>query len=244
MKSLNETIYIFDVDGTLTEPRKKVTKKFEQQFLKWVKGKRAIIATGSDFVKTKEQLTSPMIESFEMIFCCMGNELRDSSGNIVYKNSYTPPTNLVSDLERLAHKSKYKTKTGNHIEIRTGMINFSTVGRNANHQQRMEYNKWDKSHNERYKLVNMLKKKYSNLTFSVGGSISIDIIPEGKDKGQCIDYILQNLNPHRVKFYGDRTGPGGNDYGIVKKLEYSNIPEYSWSQVEGPGELLSSLLNS
>ena len=53
MKNLNETIYIFDVDGTLTEPRKKVTKIFEQQFLKWVRGKRAIIATGSDFKKTK-----------------------------------------------------------------------------------------------------------------------------------------------------------------------------------------------
>ena len=47
--SMNKKCYIFDVDGTLTEPRRPVTKKFKKSFMKWAKDKEIYISTGSDF---------------------------------------------------------------------------------------------------------------------------------------------------------------------------------------------------
>ena len=242
MNHLNKKVYIFDVDGTLTEPRKRMSKKFANFFSSWSKDKTLIISTGSDYQKTRQQIPLEILKKFQYIFCCMGNELRNSKGKIIRSNNFVPESSLIEDLKNIVKRSKYKEKTGLHIENRTGMLNFSVVGRNADSQQRKKYNLWDEKNKERLNIVNKLSKKYTDLNFSIGGSISIDIIPVGNDKGQCIDYIIENLNPDNIEFYGDKTSPGGNDYGIVKKIESLNINSLSWTCVNGPDDLERILL--
>ena len=52
----NKICYIFDVDGTLTEPRQKMSSKFANEFTSWMKDKQTFVATGSDYNKTKDQV--------------------------------------------------------------------------------------------------------------------------------------------------------------------------------------------
>ena len=235
----NKTSYIFDVDGTLTEPRKMMTPAMAREFKEWASGKELFIATGSDYAKTKQQVPESVLNCFKLIFCCMGNEIRDNSGYVIEKSNFQISEDLDNDLMKILKESKYHTKTGNHIEFRTGMVNFSIVGRSANFVQRSEYNSWDAINSERQKIVDFINKKYPTLDATIGGSISIDINEEGKDKGQIINY-LENKEVQKIVFVGDKCYPGGNDYGIIRELKKSNIA-FEWYQVENTLDTLALL---
>ena len=51
----NKICYIFDVDGTLTKPRKQMKYNFARELGLWLEDKQCIVATGSDYKKTKER---------------------------------------------------------------------------------------------------------------------------------------------------------------------------------------------
>ena len=65
----NKICYIFDVDGTLTEPRQQMSPDFLREFKAWSEDKQCIIATGSDFLKTKQQVPQDILSDFKYIFC-------------------------------------------------------------------------------------------------------------------------------------------------------------------------------
>jgi phosphomannomutase len=234
-----KTVYIFDVDGTMTEPRQKVTDEFANYFKKWSVGRDLYISTGSDFKKTKEQLGTELLMLFREIYCCMGNETRLPDETIIKQRDFVIPDALEVTLNNFLKESICPLKTGNHIELRTGMINFSTVGRNANKIERLNYNNWDKESKEREKIANYINLNFPLLEASVGGSISIDIIEKGRDKGQVVKHLIA-AGVERIVFYGDKCSKGGNDYGIIRELEYSNI-EYQWTNISGPDFLLNIL---
>ena len=110
-------------------------------------------------------------------------------------------------------RSLWPTRHGNHIEIRTGLVNFSVIGRNCTREQREEYYLWDQKHQERSEICKRLKELLPDLTFEIGGQISIDIFPNGHDKSQILSYIKQP-----VIFFGDRMEPGGNDYALAQSI--------------------------
>ena len=230
----NKVCYIFDVDGTLTEPRQSILEEHKNIFTEWAKGKQCFISTGSDFVKVREQLDQETLDCFKLIYCCMGNETRKSDGFIVRKNNFLVPDELNRDLEDFIRHSLYEHRTGRHFEIRTGMLNFSIVGRNATPEQRKEYYEWDKFVNERHKMANFINDKFPDLEASVGGSISIDIIQKGCDKGQVVHNLISQ-GAEKIVFVGDRCFPGGNDYGIIRELKETNIV-YEWYNVTSPNE--------
>ena len=155
-----KTCYLFDVDGTLAEPKAQINENFKKQFITWSQNKQLFIATGSEYIKTKQQISLEMINCFKAIFCCMGNEVRYPSGNILHKNEIIFPDQLEYDLSNLLQNSDFPYRTGNHIEYRTGMINFSIVGRNANPLQRKEYLEWDKLNSERHQLVSFINDTF------------------------------------------------------------------------------------
>ena len=95
-----ETIYLFDVDGTLTHPLTEVDDVFADIFLSWVrdKKKKVYLVTGSDIKKTKKQLFSSFIDQCEGIFTCSGNVFY-SKGKKVYENDLQLPQGFIEDLE-------------------------------------------------------------------------------------------------------------------------------------------------
>lgn len=57
--------------------------------------------------------------------------------------------------------------------FRNGMINVSPVGRNANFQERNDFEKWDKEHGARAKFVEALKEKFGDY-----GLTYADLLPK------------------------------------------------------------------
>ena len=124
--------------------------------------------------------------------------------------------------------------------IRTGMLNFSTLGRDSSIRERKGYYEWDKASHERLQIVDLLKSEYPYLDFVIGGEISIDIQPIGADKRQAIEWVRKRTK-NRLVYFGDKCTHGGNDFSAANKIFCGNYGKYY--QVSGPEETIDILLN-
>ena len=230
--AMPKVVYLFDVDGTLTEPLSEIDDEFADIFLSWLRDyeKTAYLVTGSDIAKTQRQIFGSFIDQCAGIFTCSGNVFY-TQGRLVYENDLVLPSTFIEDLELyLEEGSDWRKKTGNHIEIRQGMVNFSTVGRNASPDLRSAYYKWDQDVGEREDIVEYITNLYPELEVAIGGTISVDIYPAGKNKSQVVEK-MQELYGSDVSlvFVGDRNIPGGNDWPLAQRLE--RMENCHWFQV-------------
>ena len=187
-------IYIFDVDGTLTPSRQRMTEEFAKFFDEWTSKNKYYLVTGSDIDKTKEQVPIAYIDRANGIFTCCGNQFYIED-ELVYENKFTPPDSLIKD-----------------------------------------YFQYDDLVGEREKIASAIRFNWSKLDAVIGGQISIDIYPKGKDKSQVLDVIKQTeiIKPDEYIFIGDKIEGGGNDYPLAKLME--KIDNGSYHQTEGPGK--------
>tara|TARA_Y100000593_G_C4268488_1_gene316101 strand:- start:101 stop:802 length:702 start_codon:yes stop_codon:yes gene_type:complete len=210
--------FLFDIDGTLTPARKRMEKDFKTFFGLWTgeqysKGNKVFLVTGSDKDKTKRQIGVALWRFVTGCYQNCGNQLY-VRGRLREESSWKPSDKLRSDIAKVVESSMWYCRAKNNLEERTGMANMSTVGRSASPALRKEYFEWDKRHREREKIVQILSSKHPELEFAIGGEISIDIYPKGKDKSQ----VLSDMFGHTV-FFGDRCGTDGNDYHISQKAD-------------------------
>jgi len=227
-----QRVYLFDVDGTLTAPLEEVDEEFASVFLEWVERTEAVVylVTGSDMKKTKRQLLYTMIDSCAGVFCCSANQFW-REGKLVSEKKFRAPRGLIRDLKiYLEQGAQYNIRTGNHIERRPGMINFSVVGRRATPRQRAAYTRWDRTAHEREDIVDYVTTAYPQLDVVIGGCISVDIYPKGNDKAQVVP-VLKEIYGEDVSmvFVGDRNVPGGNDWALAQVL--AKEPNSHWFQV-------------
>jgi len=217
--------FLFDVDGTLTPARKKMEEDFKRFFGFWVnnqheRGNRVFLVTGSDKEKTKSQIGLALWRLAAGCYQNCGNQLY-IRGRLREESSWEPSDELRSNIARAVESSVWYCRAENNLEERAGMANMSTVGRSASPVLRKEYFEWDKKHREREEIARLLSQKHPELEFAIGGEISIDIYPKGKDKSQVLSDMFG-----RTVFFGDRCGTSGNDYHISQKAdEYHHVKD-------------------
>jgi len=210
---------LFDVDGTLTEPRKVVSPE-TLTALAELRSKIAIgVVGGSDLTKQKEQLgDSPKM--FDWCFAENGL-LAHKDGEVIGQTSLV--THLGEDnLKRVINwvlayfaTLDIPVKRGTFVEFRQGMLNVSPIGRNCSREERNDFEKFDLANKVRETMVAKMKEEFADLklTYSIGGQISFDVFPQGWDKTFCLKY-LNEADFDEIHFYGDKTFEGGNDYEI------------------------------
>ena len=199
--------FVFDVDGTLTPSRDKIDPEFHDFFLNICHKQTVFIVTGSDYVKTEEQLGHDICYAVWGVFNCSGNML--TRRNVVmYTNDFELTQDELDLLDEEQKKSGFTVRTGNHIEKRLGAVNFSIVGRNANSVERQQYKVWDEATNERVEICRRLNRLFTRLECVIGGETGIDIFMKGHDKSQIAKYVKPFV------FFGDRCEVGGNDHSI------------------------------
>jgi phosphomannomutase len=214
-------VYIFDVDGTLTKSRLKMTEEFEKYFTKWADSNIFYLVSGSDLDKMKEQVPQNILDKADGLFCCAGNNFYDNKkdGILTRENKFEDTEEIIKWLQDILDNNKklYPKRFGNHIENRGSMINFSVIGRKCSYEEREIYFDFDRERKERSNIVALLKNNFEHIDASIGGQISIDIYPKGNDKSQVID-IVKNRHEgvDEYVFVGDRVRKGGNDYPLAK----------------------------
>jgi phosphomannomutase len=233
---MNDTIVLFDMDGTLTEPR----MKFDNQDLRRSLyqlcnyGTHIGIITGSDEDYMREQLGDFLRKSP----CRYKTHLLPCNGTKYYK-----PPQFANEDHQLEHEvnmekhlgeKEYRDLiceliysqvdvcqlgaplTGHFINCRGSMINWSPIGRNATQKHREIFIELDKTTGIRDRVISelrailLLKKIDDKIVIKLGGDTSFDIYPTGWDK----TYGLRHFRGWDVWFVGDRCGENGNDYEI------------------------------
>lgn len=211
--------YVYDVDMTLAESDCMMEDDFAEVFRKAMAGKQYFFCSGSALPKMKMQIPADIIENAAGLLPVMGGELW-KNGERVYQRTFEWPEGLEDDLKEILANSKYEERTGDHIQDRETMICFSTVGKAADMPARKRYEAWEDVHNERQGFAEVLRAKYPDLNFVIGGKTSIDISEKGNDKGQVLAALRQYYSAETpLTFIGDRMWEGGNDYPLMLKLE-------------------------
>ncbi|KAG6663458.1 hypothetical protein CIPAW_02G028200 [Carya illinoinensis] len=211
-------IALFDVDGTLTAPRKAVTPKMLEFMGELRKVVTVGVVGGSDLSKISEQLGKTVIDDYDYVFSENGlvahkdgklvgtQSLKSMLGEDKLKEFINFTLHYIADLDI----------RGTFIEFRSGMLNVSPIGQNCSQEERDEFKNYDKVQNIRPKIISVLREKFAhlNLTFSIGGQISFDVFPQGWDKTYCLRYLDDF---HEIHFFGDKTySMGGNDHEIYE----------------------------
>lgn len=206
--------FIFDVDGTLTPSRQRMSGDFQNFFLDFCYANDVYLITGSDNPKTVEQVGEDVAMAAKRIYNCSGNDVWEAGVN-VHTNEWKLPEDAHEWLSNILTQSQFSLRTGMHFEHRPGMCNFSIVGRNATQEQRKMYVGWDTSQNERDEISKEFNYLFPELEARPGGETGIDIAPLGLDKSQ----IIKDFEPEDVlHFFGDRMDKAGNDYPLKKVI--------------------------
>jgi len=232
-----KTRWIFDVDGTLTPSRGKIDPEFKKFFNNFCRSNPVYLVTGSDKPKTVEQIGEDTYNLAHTVYNCSGNDVWQGKKNIRH-NEWKLPELPATFLSQCLSESAFELRTGLHFEHRTGMCNFSIVGRNADKAQRAQYVEYDIKNDERNIIAKNFNIMFPDLEARPGGETGIDIAPKGSDKSQIIvDFDLKD----QIWFFGDRMDEGGNDYPLAKLLKNTrHVPKWqitweylSWFQEQG-----------
>ncbi|KAK7112075.1 phosphomannomutase 2-like [Littorina saxatilis] len=217
------TLCLFDVDGTLTEPRQKIDKATED-FLKKLKTRVLVgLVGGSDLVKIAEQMGGDAVhQKYDYVFAENGL-MAFKEGNLIEKQNIQKfigdeiLQKLINFALRYMSELTLPCKRGTFVEFRNGMINLCPVGRSCSQEERVQFAEYDKEHQVRPKFVEALRKAFpdAGLEFAIGGQISIDVYPTGWDKRFCLQFVLKD-NIKTIHFFGDKVDKGGNDHEVYE----------------------------
>ena len=206
-------ILCFDMDGTITEPRKKIDPLMRAMLTTLIDDNYKVwIVTGSNSEKCREQLGS-LFYNVDRVFCCSGAEEWMSGFNISTQVTWSPDITLIFALYNILTNCPFEPKTGKHMEIRTGMLNFSFLGRNYSEGDREKFTEWDTKNAYRLYIAKLLQDKFPNIDIMLGGKTSIDIVPKGFGKQSILDRTDEPL-----WFFGDEIKPLGNDLLLANRV--------------------------
>jgi phosphomannomutase len=236
---MNKTIVLFDMDGTLTEPRQSFERSLRPALIKLADCAEIGIVSGSDYEYIREQmdliLNRSHIRYKTHLLPCNGTK------------HYTPPKNNRSDYELIYNKNMkdeigfdnynhliinllqrqvrfshiLPVLTGEFIQYRGSMVNWCPIGRGAGSSERKSFVDLDTSYSpslrEQESLSLSTDKSLTDLKlqFKIGGDTSFDIFPQGWDKTHSLKHFLN----YDVWFVGDRCHDGGNDKELYDLLK-------------------------
>ena len=234
-------IILFDMDGTLTPPRKKIKRDVVDALKEKSKDFDIGIVTGSDFDYVMQQCKdlfnqSGIDPSRLHIFPCNGTkkyvweytqytlaysvDMIEKIGMLAYRKLLSTIVDSQSDIMMF-----YPTVplSGTFFQYRGSLLNWCPIGRIANQEQREAWKKLDNDFKIREEYLKVLQeylnKENIKLDVALGGSTSFDIFPVGWDK----TYVMKHLDKYaNVFFVGDKCREGGNDKALYDLLQKNN----------------------
>lgn len=210
-------VLVFDVDGTLTPPRQPMEEAMARELRRLANARQVYLVTGSDRAKLEAQVAPDILEASAGVFCCLGNELWRGQ-RLVMEMRHDFPPELIEFATSLIAAAAYPVRTGRHVEERTGSLNISVVGRNANLLQRRDYARHDRATAERDRIIAEIEARHPEYECNRGGQISIDIAPRGWNKARVFKEVKARSPEAAVHFFGDTISEGGNDLPLAQAL--------------------------
>ncbi len=227
-------IVLFDMDGTLTPAREKMTYRMSDKLAELQKNNFEIgIVTGSDMDYLKQQcdvmLDLSPVDFTEIHYLpCNGTKYyryERSDFQSIYEldmkaeigvDSYNRLIRVILSLQSsMANAYPELPLTGNFVSYRGSMINWCPIGRLAVESERKSWARFERRYETRNQWFRILRQSLNqigleNVNVKLGGETSFDIYPQGWDK----TYAFRNFDENdTIYFVGDRCQRYvGNDY--------------------------------
>jgi len=236
---MSRHVVLFDMDGTLTEPRRPFASILSSPLKQLVQVADIGIVTGSDLPLLQEQMNSILTDhairySLHVLPCNGTQYLKPPE----FPSDSHIPVESVSMQKELGGVAWRRLMeiiinqqlrasdldiplTGQFVNNRGSMLNWCPIGRSASSEERKKFENFDRKFKFRKRVLNELRSELTsatidNVTVKLGGETSFDIYPHGWDK----TYSLRYFENSTVWFVGDRAhSPKGNDYEIFKACE-------------------------
>ena len=232
---MNKILFLFDVDGTLTESSAIICDSMKNKLKDLIKNNIDIgIVGGGKLDKILLQMGDDLYFKHYFTECgCIYNKNELYPYNIKLKEIYCknirehklyPQINILIK-ESLKYLSNVDyTLTGNFIDLRSGIIYISPIGMSANNDERKYFIELNNKYKYKEKLLELLLNKAEELKIIQeidiveGGSVGIAIYPKEYDKVQVVDSLINNYDT--IHYFGDKYLKNGNDYNL---LHHRNI---------------------
>lgn len=201
------TVFLFDIDGTLNEAQQPVPPEVQQKLQSLARHWHVYFVTGNSYIKSVDLINGHQA-MYAGIFCNNADELRSMRGKLIWQDTETPPLPPNIDNQLMTMLVASQKHYGNRMEWRSPrMINYSEIGRFAPFCERVKHDaSWRQS------AIRFLSEKYPEIEVCAGGAVSIDIHSKGADKSRACKYF--NDRGKKIIFVGDKTDVGGNDYKV------------------------------
>jgi len=234
---MNKELIVFDLDGTLTESKSRVTEKMAIAFAELLVKYQVAVISGCAFKQFKEQFVLPMISyndpfprlsNLYLLPTC-GSQLYEYAGREAgFSRMYHNDLILCEKVEVYNAWATSVNPTGGWdesdiipdkqfgeiAEDRGSQITFSMCGQEAPLDVKKAY---DPDCVKRQKVISTMKARLlDKYEIRIGGTTSIDVTRAGIDKAYGINKLLDwiHLKKEDVFFIGDALFPGGNDRAV------------------------------
>lgn len=221
-------LYIFDLDGTLTESKQPMTHEMALYLAKLLKVAKVGVISGGALSQFMQQVVDrlPRDAKLENLY------LLPTSGAAFYEYQNGEWTKIYEERisERDAHAIEKaireaaeetgiinfsKPAYGERIEYRGSQVTLSALGQQA---PLVLKKSWDPDHTKRRALQTAIAKRLPKFSVSYGGKTSIDVNKPGIDKAYGVRKLCErNDVPETEALYiGDELDAGGNDEAVYK----------------------------
>jgi len=231
-------LFLFDMDGTLTPARKKMSYDILASLENLQKSGWDIgIISGSDMDYIKYQcgllfdLTPINVKKIHFLPCngtkyykafkkVWEYDMRSKLGNDLMTNVYRTLLRFQGNITATYLDIPL---TGNFFQMRGSVLNWCPIGRNAQTLDREKWLKLDKKWMIREMYIDQFYANFSSdkITIKLGGDTSFDVYPKGWNKTFPLDKE-PFLKYKQVYFAGDRCLNSGNDEELYKYLKEKN----------------------
>ena len=214
----NIKLLAFDLDGTLTQHKTKLSKEHREILFK-LREKYILVMVGAGQVRRifdqMDGFPIDIIGNYGMQYARYNEETKDL--DTVY--------DIVADCDReecekkvtyLRQKHGFTEFAGDSVEFHpSGCITFAILGTKAKQEDKLAF---DPDRTKRRAFYDEVCELFPEYVVFVGGSSSFDMAPKPYNKYHALDLYCQEhgYSHDEVVFVGDDYGLGGNDESVYK----------------------------
>ena len=224
------TLWLFDVDGTVTWSKSPVTPVMAGLLRDLLKTRGVVLLGGGTYGQLREQCADHITDGGSLRFShpfvlapLSGNSIHTYAAG-VWETRYEGPVFGDAEVARITGAihaalnavgyTPPETTYGEVIENRGGQVTFSALGQEAPPEEK---EKWSAaSGGVRLALREELQRRLPDLVVRAGGSTSVDV--SRGDKGSGVERIAAVLDipVGSMLFFGDQLHTHGNDYPVFR----------------------------
>jgi len=213
-------LVVFDLDGTLAESKLAIDAEMAQLLDHLLGLAKVAVISGGAWRQLEEQVVAhltqdELLHNLSILPTCGTRFYRyGKHWELLYAEDFTAEERMkiIDSLQWAVGRAGEKPDQvwGAIIEDRGSQITFSALGQLAPLEAKQ---KWDPDRAKRTKIAAVLATLIPEFSVHLGGATSIDITPQGVDKGHGIRKLrdVLRIEIHEMIFVGDALYPGGND---------------------------------